>query len=356
MGFTIFRVEYHGSNAFYHFLDCSVDRNRIFIASMDVNPHKIRAASCEMSGHVSYTAQQIAFFGMVDKRINRQRALRNAGMIVPKVARNPMAAEKTPRNENAHSFDYSIPTGRKDLKDWHKWNYPDIDFGLAGKFVTQKETYANFVGTLDDYKNNVAAAERQREEERLAAAAGPKTQREETARSGGRESARLSAREEEECAQRTARPVEGGLNSHSIKTFKVLGGPHPEVLDKWRAQRAAEYIKSLKAPLDPPPKKKMVHPRTMLPAGTFHQPLPDYGDANKPPPKHLKVQTSNAKVKDINSMKASLADLMGALDKTEQELDRQKLTLKLNARKKASYEAPATGRPSARSVDLLRSP
>jgi len=329
------------------------------ISMGDVNPHRIHAASCAMSGHVSYTAQQIAFFGMVDRRINKQNALRKAGIVVPKLARNPLAAQKTPRKEDSHSFDYSIPTGRKDLKDWHKWNYPDTDFGLVGKFNTQKETYANFVGTLEDYKNNVAAAEKAREEVRLAAAA---TQRgDATARNTGRESARLSVREEEEeFTQRTSRPLEGGLDSHSIKTFKVLGGPHPEVLDKWRAQRAAEYIKKLKDPLDPPPKKQVVHPRTMLPAGTYHEPIPDYGDANKPPTKaHKKVlgaPVSHAKVKDINSMKASLADLMGALDQTEQELDRQKLTLKLNARKKASYEAPATGRVSARSTDLLRSP
>jgi len=327
---------------------------------MEQNPHRIKAASCNMSGHVSYTAQQIAFFDMVDRRINKQKALRNAGLLVPKQDRNPLRSEKTPRNEQAHSFDYSIPTGRKDLKDWDRWHYPEQDFGLMGQFATQKATYANFVGTLDDYKTQVAAAERERaeaERARLAAL----TQRAEISRTTGRESARLSAREEEEgISQRSARPVEGGLDSHSIKTFKVLGGPHPEVLDQWRAQRAAKYIKTIKEPLDPPPKKVINHPRSMLPPGKFHEEIPDYGNRNAPPPKHIKKVRGgfvpNAKVKDIDSMKASLSDLMGALDKTETELERQKLTLKLNTLKKASYEGPATSRRSARSGDLSRSP
>ena len=331
---------------------------------MTQNPHKIHAASCKMSGHVSYSAQQLAFYGMIDRRINKRAAAINAGLIVPVQARNPLRAEKTPRKPEDGCFDYSIPEGRKDLKDWHKWDYPEVDFGIMGKFASQKEVYSNYIGTLEDYKSNVAKAN----EERARAAQEAEEEKRRTLEGRSQYSSRTqqSTARESEVSQRTSRPAESALEGHAIKTFKVLGGPHPEILENWRAKRAAEFIKKLHNPLDPPPKKAVEHPRPMLPSGAFHEEGFDYGDTKSPQkakgkrPKVLGGLVSHAKVKDINSMKASLADLMSALDSTEQELERQKLALALNTRKKAGYEGPASGRAkgsrAGSASNLMRSP
>ncbi len=129
--------------------------------------------------------------------------------------------------------------------------------------------------------------------------------------------------------------MEGGIEDHSIKTFKVLGGPHPEVLENWRAKRAAEFLKKKSNPLDPPPKKSLDHAKPMMPAGYYHDSHPDYGDVNFSPPKpHKKVLGAlvpHGKTTDISSMKESLGGLMDALDRTEKDLKRQELVLGLNA-------------------------
>ena len=318
------------------------------------HPSRIHAASCAMSGHVNYTAQQIQFFGMVDRKINARKVLRDAGVLKVKRARNPMAAEKTPRKERG--FDYSIPTGRKDLKDWDRWEYPEVDFGLMGKFASQKKSYANFIGTLDDYKAATKKADEEREiarEEAARAKAVAAGEGRKTARDRDLHSARDTYREE--TARQPPVPVEeSAISNHSIKTFKVLGGPHPEVLENWRAKRAAEFLKKKAHPLDPPSKKSLSHTRDFLPGGYFHEEDPDYGDHKYSPPKpHKKVLGAlvpHAKNTDIHSMKESLSTLMNALDRTETDLKRQELALGLNARKKKGYEMPSSSRRSSRAA------
>lgn len=52
-------------------------------------------------------------------------------------ARNPLAAEKSPRNE-FYGFDFTPPPAQPEKERWH---YPESDWGLMAKFQTQKQIY-----------------------------------------------------------------------------------------------------------------------------------------------------------------------------------------------------------------------
>lgn len=80
-------------------------------------------------------------------------------MIEHKNTRNPLKAEKSPRNE-FHGFDFSIPEAPPPKERWH---YPETDWGLMAKFGSQKQTYDNI------YRRQANAA-REVEEIRVAQA------------------------------------------------------------------------------------------------------------------------------------------------------------------------------------------
>ena len=113
------------------------------------------ASGVRNSGHVTYSAQQMAFYQMCQRRGERVEAKRNHGVLEYKKSRNPLRAEKTPRGKDYKCFDFSIPEGRKDLKDWERWEYPEMDFGLMGKFNTQKHIYQNYINKHEDYKRKL---------------------------------------------------------------------------------------------------------------------------------------------------------------------------------------------------------
>ena len=313
-----------------------------------------KAASCQMSGHVAYTAQQLAFYGMVDRRVNKQSAMRKAGILLQKPSRNPMRAEKTPRRDDYGHFDYSIPTGRKELgkESYDKWHYPEIDHGLMGKFRSQQEKYHASDNKMKEYRMKMEAEQTTKYE----------AAEERTVRNAHVESARLDSYREEPTPRSARENMEGNLSQQSITDFRILANDNPEVLDKWRAERAAKFLAKVEKPLDPPPKRSVRHGKAMLPAGAYHEEMPDYGDNKYSPPKpHAKVRGAlvphgKDKAKDIAAMKATLTDLLGSWDQNEKELKRQEMAMNLNARRKASYEAPRSGRSTARSGDLMRSP
>ena len=328
-----------------------------------------KAASCQMSGHVSYTTQQLAFYGMVDRRIEKQAAMRKSGMIEVKNGRNPLRAERTPRREDYGHFDYSIPTGRKELKNtFDKWSYPETDNGLMGMFQSQKYKYENSANTLHEFKMKLESEERGKHHQAEASAEQQRREREAILAQRTAQNictARSEILDPGPTPRTLARAAEGNLSQQSITNFRILANDNPEVLEKWRAERAAKYLMKTKKPLDPPHKRKLMHNKPMFPSGYFHDQEPDYADRNYSPPKaHHKVRGAlvphgKNKGEDIKTMKASLTDLLSSLDTTEKELERQKLTLNLNARKKASYEAPRTGRSSrlsSRAGDLNRTP
>ena len=236
---------------------------------------KISGAHCGLSGHVSYTNQQLNFYGMCDRRANRIEVQRKHGTLKSRKHRNPMAAQKTPRRADHGTFDFSIPTGRKDLKDWHRWEYPETDFGLMGKFQTQKEGYANFIGTLDDYKASIKRAEeeaiQQAEEEAII------VREQEEARLAALRASQQTSRSNDDWGLSTgrssAREVPFALEDEKITDLKVLGKVEPTVLDQWRAKRASKFLKSYNGnPLDPPniAKGPAHHNKNFYPSGSSH--------------------------------------------------------------------------------------
>ena len=238
---------------------------------MAVANHKIKGAHAGLSGHVSYTSQQHNFWGMVDRRNNRIEVMRKHGTLPTKARRNPMRAEKTPRKDDHGHFDFSIPTGRKELKDFHRWDYPETDFGLMGKFNTQKDKYDIFKGTQKEYieKMKAKVAYEKEMEEKL------KREAEEIAERANMPSARdqLTARDETPRTSRTARDeLELDMHKEKIANFRLLGQVEPRVLEKYRAERAKKFLMTYHEeesnPLDPPRMRKIKHKQAFLPAGT----------------------------------------------------------------------------------------
>jgi hypothetical protein len=135
----------------------------------------------------------------------------------------------------------------------------------------------------------------------------------------------------------------GAVTDHMISALKSLGPSHPEVLAKWRSDRASGFISTQKHPLDPPTQRDMTE-RVFRPAGTFvSQPpkeLPGrkaggggagYTLKKKPVEAQPYVEENTAR------MKETLDSLMQQLTKTENEIERQKLKIALK-RKNKHYE------------------
>ena len=240
---------------------------------MAVANHKIKGAHCGLSGHVSHSTQTQNFHSMIERRVNKIEVMRKHGTLKHKAQRHPLRAEKTPRRDDLEKFDFSIPTGRKELKDFHRWDYPEVDFGLMGKFQTQKHKYDAFADTQKDYiekmKSKAVAEKAQKEElERVA---------KEIAVAANIPSARGSAREDmsgrpQESARSSARSdVSLDLHGQPIRDFRILGSVQPEVLAKFRAERAQEYLQQYGAerhPLDPPPMRTVRHKASFHAGGT----------------------------------------------------------------------------------------
>ena len=241
----------------------------------------------DWSGHVSMSTQQLAFFAMADKKANRIMRLREGGHIIDKKRRNPMCAERTPRGADYKRFDFSIPDGPKDLKAWDRWEYPDHDNGLMGKLNSQQNKMIAYLKKESDYdqelsefKTRMAIKKEENDRQNRAddvllvdalnkakAKAALNTGR------GGGDSSRSSARQEFNDSSNFARTLSGRLEGGGagsstsrdrqsissfvasqptsidelpVSGFKTLGASHPEVLAKWRAQRAAEFVSTQK--------------------------------------------------------------------------------------------------------------
>ncbi len=314
---------------------------------MAVANHKIKGAHCGLSGHVSHSTQTQNFHSMVHRRVNRVEVMRKHGTLPVKAERHPLRAERTPRREDLERFDFSIPTGRKELKDFHRWDYPEVDFGLMGKFQTQKHKYEAFAGTqkelIEKMKQKAAAEKAQKEElERLA---------QEVAENANMPSARGSARGDMSARQpesgrssaRSNKDFELDLHGQPIKDFRILGTVQPEVLAQFRAERAQKYLREYSEekghPLDPPSMKSIRHKTGFLAGGTTKI-LSDNGVIPEDP-EYVKIgdragkkvwgafQPSASPKKDrTKKATAALTKLMNQLDVTESDIKRSEDRLK----------------------------
>jgi hypothetical protein len=317
--------------------------------SGNIANYKIKGAHAGLSGHVSYTTQQHNFWGMVDRRNNKIDVMRKTGTLPARQTRNPLRAEKTPRRDDLAHFDSSIPTGRKELKAFERWDYPEVDFGLMGKFRSQQDRYEAFHGTQKEYieklkakhdmeKAMVEEARRKEAEEIAAQANMPSARDYPSARSTARDSARGTGRKDE---------LELDLHSEKIADFKLLGQVEPQVLERYRAERAQKYLLTYHEkesnPLDPPRMRKTKHPRAFLPNGVAHT----LEDTGAPPPledgykrvgdHHKKVygkfkgsprKGEKSMIRSPDKAKtAALNHLLGALDTAEKDIARTEARL-----------------------------
>jgi hypothetical protein len=313
----------------------------------------------------------MAFYKMVQNRAERIEAARNHGALEYKPSRNPMRAEKTPRPKDYRCFDFSIPTGRKDLKEWERWEYPEIDMGLMGKFKSQQHTYESFISQHNDYKRKLAEkqiedkAKELEEEQRK----GDATQRaaleaSKAARSvlppkglwgsdqqqGSSTTASLSSLLGDEYnmlfgtdtkkmtkkgtqGKRVPRlPLGSDDNPDSptrlkISEYRMISGLTPEAVAKWRAKRAAEFVTKQKHPLDPPTARLLVDKPFVVtfPRGGVEPKEPV--SIKKIPPPANKYATEA--VINTARLQDGLKSLMGELARTEMQLEREELKLAL---------------------------
>jgi hypothetical protein len=120
--------------------------------------------------------------------------------------------------------------------------------------------------------------------------------------------------------------------SYQISSIKNLGDTNPELLEKWRAQRAADYIAKLKNP-EKPPQKTSLDAKPFKPAGTLQNTMKKVLDD-----KIVKKKISNStKIEDEES-EQNLQLLIKELEKTEEQLSMQKLKIGLNSKPKKSYQ------------------
>jgi len=348
---------------------------------------------------------QMMFQTMLRRRHERIEAKRAHGVLEFKPYRNPLAAQKTPRKDYLHNFDFSVPEGPKDLKNWDRWQYPNSDFGLMGKFQSQREIYQKYMQKDEEYQRAIAAmAEQakqldlQHQQEKLQMEQKP------SARDNfPPTSARLhdnnnknndnpplgSARSSmtissigggsggEDPATHTSRGRSVNkasddvsvlpLLEQKISGMKNLGARHPEVLAKWRAQRAAEFVVTQKHPLEPPTERELLE-RPFLPCGTT---VGNFGSKSssgalqmtKPkksnPSRNVNTMMMMSGGAEVNTgrMRESLGALMAELDKTENAIARTELKLALKNKSRGNSVGNLTVKvPSLSSINLLNSP
>ena len=310
-------------------------------------PGKTKPAQ-DASGHVSYDSAQTQFHRMVQRRAERIEVARQYGLLEHKPSRNPLRAEKTPRGKEYKCFNFSIPEGPADLKAWDRWDYPTIDFGLMGKFRSQKHVYENYMGKHSDYQSKMADFRSK----------GPASPDKEQAPAGlwneatGPRDASYDAFESEHRQQQqqqqqqrqlppklplpTQREPEP-LGPFKISDFKMVAGINPEAIAKWRAKRAADFVTTQKHPLDPPTARELAE-RPFVVSTVKAGALPSSESPTKP--KVVKLHPPPNKyatpaVVDTARLQQSLGSLMSELRRTQDDISRSELKLALKNKQKS---------------------
>jgi hypothetical protein len=194
------------------------------------------------------------------------------GLLSHKFERNPLKAEKSPRIRNT-GFDFSVPTK---VPEPQRWVFPDTDRGLVSKLPSQKVVYEELKAKEKAHLENVKYLTAQQ------AAIFAKQEQQDNKTNNNNDTRTLQevASKYDDSRQfdkyddlyntganggnmESSRRSTGTSNTKSkfykqpISTFKSLGNSNPEILADWRAHRAADYIATLQAPLEPPPFKDL---------------------------------------------------------------------------------------------------
>lgn len=177
----------------------------------------------------------------------------------------------------------------------------------------------------------------------------------ETSRSGVPNSARsdsgapvASARGCQESARHSSRmpPIEEKpVMEYDVATLKALGAMHPELLEKYRALRAADFVRKQSHLLDPPTHRSMSNEDVFRPAGNagastvLRHPPKELTKGKRPPIGDGRQQSVRLEPVDTARIEANIGNLMDQLSKTQEEIERQELKIALKSKTK-SYELP----------------
>lgn len=312
------------------------------------------------------------------------------------VERNPLLAEKTPRHPVFGEWDYTPLSSRPEFENLNyqkpRWNHPDSDYGLLSKLNSQAHVYAREKQWADDMYRKIgehkkAMTVKKAEEERRKA-----EEKVESARLTNRDSdgytittvrsastigdqsdlngpvpdggSGLTTRRTEESEKlpttRSQMSTARRFYTQPISTFKSLNVEYPEVLAQWRANRAAEFITTLKDPLDAPSTTRIAlknNPhKGFKPASmkTYELQKPRHMNSTGKLPKskvdRSLIQTLSPQQDSTARMKEELKSLQKALADTNEEIDRQQLKINLNTRTKNYERLPERLQHSARST------
>ena len=345
--------------------------------------------------------KESAFMKYVELKANRVKNAIAEGRKTFPVERNPLLAEKTPRHPVFGNWDYTPLSARPEFENLNyqmpKWNHPDYDYGLLSKLNTQAPIYAkekkwsdDMYDKIDKHKKTMAIKreeqERQKREEKVEpvrvtardsdgytiptvrSASTVNDEDELLNKNKLEESTGLTTRRtiesEKPPTSRSQMSTGRRFYTQPISTFKNLIVENPEVLAQWRANRAAEFITTLKDPLDAPSTTRIAlknNPhKGFKPSSTVAKDLHKAsGPVNKKSIRKLpKVDRSliqslssrQDKEVDTARMKEELTMLQKALRETNEEIERQELKVKLNTKTKHYERLPERLQQSARST------
>ena len=120
-----------------------------------------------------------------------------------------------------------------------------------------------------------------------------------------------------------------------ISSFKDLEATHPEVLAKWRSQRAARFITTLKNPLAPPEQRPPpAHAFKLAGKTNAGFPVSEMNTHKTRKAPDLSRSQSIPEVIDTARVKESLRQLTRSLDQTNEEIARQELKIALKSKTK----------------------
>ena len=124
--------------------------------------------------------------------------------------------------------------------------------------------------------------------------------------------------------------MDGDLHDQKVSTFKALGKEHPDILAKWRTNRASEFVMTQKHPLEPPTGRDLPE-QVFKPAGTV---IPQAPKDFKKKPGTMKKSAADSVGgggggESTARMRETLDTLVSQLEQTEAEIERQKLKIAL---------------------------
>ena len=288
----------------------------------------------DRSGHITMTMSEVNFYNAIARKAERADFLRNNGLIKQEVGRNPILAQKTPRKDK--TFDNTVPEAPKLTERWH---YPETDWGLMAKFRSQKHIYDKLQSQENEYKEKL--------QESIENKINNMKMNNDTIRTSR---SNITARDINGSDEITVENIinrepklasikdnikyqPNQLYEQKISNFRVVGKNNPEILAKWRAKRAADFVLTQNHPLEPPTSRKLGD-KLFKPAGT----APDefVNKEFKIIKKKSKSSTIMEPV-DTSRLQEKLGNLMSALDQTQSEIEKQELKIALNNKTK-SYQ------------------